>query len=65
MKNVLIDRRDQMFVLYEMLNAERIISARSYSRDQFDMTLRAAYDLAIHEVYPALRAGKKNAIWRN
>ena len=59
MKNLLINERDQEFVLYEMLDAEKIISARQFSREQFDMTLKSARDLAVHEVYPTLQTGDK------
>ena len=59
MKNNLINERDQRFVLYEMLDAEKIISARKFSREQLDMTLMAACDLAVNEVYPALQTGDK------
>jgi len=59
MKNLLINERDQKFVLYEMQDAEKIIGARQFSREQFDMTIKAACDLAVHEIYPALQTGDK------
>jgi len=42
MKNLLINERDQKFILYEMLNIEQIFKDSPYnmfSRESFDMVL--------------------------
>lgn len=52
-----IDRRDQDFVLYEMLGIESLLDTdkfREFSRDTFDMTLDMAYRLGEKEVLPRL-----------
>ncbi len=59
MQNILINERDQKFLLYEMLGGETIINNRQISRRDFDMTLKAARELAVKEVYPALQKGDR------
>ena len=52
-----IDRRDQDFVLYEMLGIDSLLNTVKYnefSRDTFDMTLDMAYRLGEKEVLPRL-----------
>lgn len=52
-----IDRRDQDFVLYEMLGVDSLLATEKYgefSRDTFDMTLDMAYRLGEKEVLPRL-----------
>ena len=51
------NRRDQDFVLYEMLGIDSLFNTekfREFSRDTFDMTLDMAYRLGEKEVLPRL-----------
>lgn len=58
MKNLLVNRRDQQFVLFEMLDLEKELCAAErfaeYPREVIDMTLDVAHKLAVEEVYPTL-----------
>ncbi len=58
MSNLLVDKRDQEFILYEMLNIEEELCKRGpyseFSRDEFDMTLDIAGRLAQEEIYPTM-----------
>jgi len=50
-----INRRDQDFVLYEMLGIEELFNIekfKDFSRDTFDMTLDMAYKLGEREILP-------------
>lgn len=58
MKNLLVNERDQKFVLYEMLDMEQIFNDPGYmmfSRESFDMVLSAGLNLALNEFYPVMR----------
>ncbi len=58
MKNLLINERDQKFILYEMLDIEKVFKNRRYnmfSRESFDMILSTGLNLALNECYPAMR----------
>lgn len=63
MKNMLVDRRDQDFVLYEMLNIEESLCTQGkydgFTRDVFDMTLDVAHRVARDEIYPTLQKGDR------
>nr|HOO90999.1 acyl-CoA dehydrogenase [Syntrophales bacterium] len=55
MANVIIDSRDQRFVLYEMLGIENLCEYPRYadcSRDVFDMILNEAEKFATEEMFP-------------
>jgi hypothetical protein len=57
MASLLVDERDQRFVLNEMLEVERLCEKPAYadfSRDMFDMVLTEARKLAVNEVLPTL-----------
>ncbi len=59
MNNLLLNKRDQKFILYEMLDIEQIFKDpryRMFSRESFDMVLATGLDLALNECYPAMRA---------
>jgi alkylation response protein AidB-like acyl-CoA dehydrogenase len=60
--NLLVDERDQRFVLHEMLNVQELCKTPLYnhlSKDTFDMSLDAARELAVKEVYPTLMEAEK------
>ena len=62
MPNLIIDPRDQRFVLYEMLNVEELCKSPLYadfSRDLFDMTLNEAEKFAAGFVFPCLAEGDR------
>jgi hypothetical protein len=57
MANLLIDKRDQRFVLHEMLNIQRLCETDLYghlSKGTIDASLEAAMDLAMKESYPIM-----------
>lgn len=62
MANLIVDGRDQAFVLYEMLELEKLCETphfKDFSRDMFEMTLEVARKLAIDELYPANTEGDR------
>ncbi|MBU0575237.1 MAG: acyl-CoA dehydrogenase [Proteobacteria bacterium] len=62
MANLIVDPRDQRFVLYEMLNVEELCKAPLYadfSRDMFDMALNEAEKFATSAIFPALAEGDR------
>ncbi len=57
MSNLLVDERDQAFVLHEMLEVEKLCERPVYaefSREMFDMVLAEARKLAVSEIFPTL-----------
>jgi len=57
MANVLVDERDQQFVVHEMLEVEKLCEKPIYadfSKDMFDMVLTEAQKLAVNEIFPTL-----------
>jgi alkylation response protein AidB-like acyl-CoA dehydrogenase len=57
MANLILDERDQHFLLYEMLEVERLCEHPLYadfSKDIFDMILTEAQKFAVEEVFPTL-----------
>jgi len=62
MANLIIDPRDQKFVLYEMLDVEELCKAPLYadfSRDMFDMALNEAQKFATTAIFPTLAEGDR------
>ncbi len=62
MANMILEERDQQFVLYEMLEAEKLCLSERYaefSKDTFDMILGEARKIAINELFPALVEGDR------
>jgi alkylation response protein AidB-like acyl-CoA dehydrogenase len=62
MSSLIIDPRDQKFVLYEMLNVEALCKAPLYadfSRDMFDMALNEAEKFATGVIFPCLADGDR------
>ena len=62
MANMIVDERDQKFVLYEMLDIDNLFSTERYggfSRDVFDMVLSEAGKLAVEVLFPALAEGDR------
>ncbi|MBW2596982.1 MAG: acyl-CoA dehydrogenase [Deltaproteobacteria bacterium] len=57
MANLIVDARDQRFVLHEMLGIEDLCESPRYadfSRDVFDMILNEAEKFAVEEMFPTL-----------
>jgi alkylation response protein AidB-like acyl-CoA dehydrogenase len=57
MANLIIDERDQEFILYEMLEIEKLCEHKLYedfSKDVFDMILKEAQKFAVEEIFPVL-----------
>ncbi len=62
MANLIVDPRDQRFVLYEMLNVEELCKAplfADFSRDMFDMALNEAEKFATNAIFPTLAEGDR------
>jgi alkylation response protein AidB-like acyl-CoA dehydrogenase len=62
MANLILDRRDQAFVLNELINVEELCGMPSwsdFSRDMFDMVLKEAERLATDVIFPALAPGDR------
>ncbi len=62
MANLILDERDQKFVLFEMLGAEKLCDAPKYaefSQDMFEMILSEAQKFAVEEVLPTLAESDK------
>jgi len=62
MASLILDERDQKFVLYEMFEVEKLCEAplfADFSREMFDMILSEAQKLATEEVLPTLAEGDK------
>jgi alkylation response protein AidB-like acyl-CoA dehydrogenase len=57
MQNLLIDERDQRFVLHEMLNIAQLAKTSLFghlTKESIDRSLRAALELAVKESYPVM-----------
>ena len=57
MYNLLIDPRDQMFVLHEMLNIRQLCETDAFGHlnaETIDASLKAALELAVKESYPVM-----------
>jgi hypothetical protein len=62
MTNLIVDPRDQKFVLYEMLQMEELFKTTRYadfSRDMVDMVLTEAEKMATEVLYPTLAEGDR------
>jgi alkylation response protein AidB-like acyl-CoA dehydrogenase len=62
MANLILDERDQKFVLFEMLEVDKLCEHPRYqefSRELFDMILAEARRLAVDEIFPALVEGDR------
>jgi len=58
MANLILDERDQRFVLNEMLEVGKLCESAQYadfSADMFDMVMTQAQKLAIEEIFPTLK----------
>ena len=69
MASLIVDPRDQKFVLYEMLNVEELCGMPFYadlSRDMFDMALNEAEKFSANVVFPCLVEGDREGCpaWR-
>ena len=67
MAHVILDERDQKFVLYEMLGREKLCGHQRYadfSRETLDMILAETQKFAAEEILPTPKeAGKGAAAW--
>jgi len=62
MANLILDERDQKFVLFEMLEIDKLCESEKYadfSRDTFEMILAEAAKLGTEEVLPTLAESDK------
>ncbi|HDP23928.1 MAG TPA: acyl-CoA dehydrogenase [Deltaproteobacteria bacterium] len=62
MASVILDERDQRFVLYEMLNVDKLCAYEKYaeySKDMFDMIMTEAQKFAEDEILPTLAESDK------
>ena len=62
MASLIVDPRDQKFVLYEMLNVEELCQKPLYadfSKDMFDMALNEAEKFATSVIFPTLVEGDR------
>ncbi|HDZ23192.1 MAG TPA: hypothetical protein ENH70_01485 [Desulfobacteraceae bacterium] len=62
MANLILDERDQKFVLFEMLEVDKLCEKPRYqefSLELFDMILAEAQKLAVNEVFPTLVDGDR------
>jgi len=60
MANLILDERDQQFILYEMLEVEKLCGYEKFadfSKDMFDMILTEAQKMAVEEIFPTLKEG--------
>lgn len=57
MRNLLVDQRDQRFVLHEMLNIGQLCETAAFdhlNKEVIDASLQAALELAVKESYPTM-----------
>ena len=62
MANLILDGRDQRFLLHELLKTEDLCGMaawKEFSPDMFDMVLTEAERLAVEVIFPALAAGDR------
>ena len=62
MANLILDERDQQFVLYEMLEVEKLFEKpifAEFSKDMIDMILTEAQKFAVNEIFPTLVEGDR------
>ncbi|HEJ83001.1 MAG TPA: acyl-CoA dehydrogenase, partial [Desulfobacteraceae bacterium] len=62
MANLILDERDQRFLLYEMLDVEALFDApkfAEFSKEMLDMILEEARKFAVNEIFPTLKAGDR------
>jgi hypothetical protein len=65
MSNLLVNARDQKFVLYEQLDIERLLSTEKfadYSKDTVDMILTEAEKMALEVLEPTYTTGDKEGV---
>ena len=62
MAQMILDERDQQFILYEMLDVEKLCEKQrfaDFSKDMFDMILVEAQKMAVEEIFPTLAESDK------
>ncbi|MCF8083143.1 MAG: acyl-CoA dehydrogenase [Deltaproteobacteria bacterium] len=60
MANLILDERDQKFLLYEMFDVETLLEQpkfEAFSREMLDMILEEARKFAVNEIFPTLKSG--------
>ena len=65
MASMILDERDQQFVLYEMLGVEKVCEHPKYadfSIETFNMILTEARKIAEDEILPTLAAGRQGGV---
>ena len=66
MASVIVDARDQQFILYDMLKVEELCNYpvfSDFSRDMFNMVLTEAEKLGREVIYPALHEIDREGAW--
>ena len=65
MAQIISDRRDIDFVLYEQMDIEDLLKAEKYrdlNRKMFDMVISEARNLGIKEIYPTYTEGDREGV---
>ena len=68
MAQMIADRRDIDFVLYEQFNAEELTEYEKFAdfnKKTFDLIINEARNLAVKEILPTFAEGLRNAPCRN
>lgn len=61
MGNLLVNMRDQQFVLFEQLNLEKIFASEKYgdyTKEDIQMIIDEAEKMAVNEIFPTLKEGE-------
>lgn len=61
MGNLLVNMRDQQFVLFEQLNLEKIFASEKYgdyTKEDIKMIIDEAEKMAVNEIFPTLKEGE-------
>ena len=62
MGNLLVNMRDQQFVLFEQLNMEKIFASEKYgdyTKEDISMIIDEAEKMAVNEIFPTLKEGEE------
>ena len=68
MGNLLINMRDQRFVLFEQLNMEKIFASEKYgdyTKEDISMIMDEAEKMAVNVIFPTLKEGEKGCHLKN
>ena len=68
MGNLLVNMRDQQFVLFEQLNLEKIFASEKYgdyTKEDISMIMDEAEKMAVNVIFPTLKEGEKGCHLKN